>query len=375
MKVQRVDLHECLMATPSDTSAISAVLASGVKAETVLAAIGKSEGTGLHDDFGRELADLSIREVLGEAMGITRDEAANRVRIILSGGSFGVISPHVSLITREFLDVDESELPEEGRLVVGESFSEDILGDEVGRMGQIHKVAAAVRQAMEDAGIDDPADVHSVQVKAPSLSHDSIEEALSRGSTVVTTDLGAGEKGAMCYSNDGSALGVALALGEVPESALNDDMVRKDWSIFSEVAATSSGGEKKRAEILLFGNSRRSVSPLRIGHGLTRDLIDQSGIKQAMRSAGLQFDCCPSQEDLERVVAVFAKLILPAESTVRGRRITLLDDIEAAKSTKCVGGALVASVTGNTAVYMSGGERNSHQGPPGGSPAAVVVRA
>lgn len=374
MRVQRVGLHECLMATPSDTSAIAAVLESGVEAETVLAALGKSEGTGLHDDFGRELADLSIRELLGSAMGISRDEVADRVRIILSGGSFGVISPHVTLVTREWVEVEEDELPGDGRLVVGQSFSEPILGEDVGRMGQIEKIARAVEAAQKDAGIDDPSDVHSVQVKAPSLSHESIEDARARGHDVVTTDLGAGEHGAMCYSNDGSALGVALALGEVDAASLDDDVVRRDWELHSEVASTSSGGEKTRAEILLFGNSTRSVSDLRIGHGITRDLIDPSGIKQAMRAAGLQFDCCPSEADLERVVAVFAKLILPPEGVVRGRRITLLDDIEAAKSTKCVGGALVASVTGNTAVYMSGGERNSHQGPPGGSPAAVVAR-
>jgi cyanuric acid amidohydrolase len=279
----------------------------------------------------------------------------------------------VTLITREFIDVDESELGEE-RLVIGQAFSEPILPVEVGRMGQIEKVAAAVREAKADAGIDDPKDVHSVQVKAPSLSRDGIDDAIRRGKTVVTTDLGAGEQGAMCYSNDAQALGVALALGEQPADKITDDVVRQDWDVYSEVASTSSGGEKTRAEVLVFGNSRRSVSDLRIGHGITRDLIDQSGIKQAMRSAGLSFDCCPSEEDLERLVAVFAKLILPAEGVVRGRRITLLDDLESAKSTKCVGGALVASVTGNTAMYMSGGERNSHQGPPGGSPVAVVVR-
>ena len=36
---------------------------------------------------------------------------------------------------------------------------------------------------------------------------------------------------------------------------------------------------------------------------------------------------------------------------------------------------LVASVTGRTTNYVSGGERNSHQGPPGGSIVAAVVRA
>jgi cyanuric acid amidohydrolase len=41
---------------------------------------------------------------------------------------------------------------------------------------------------------------------------------------------------------------------------------------------------------------------------------------------------------------------------------------------KAVGGTLVASVTGDPRVMVSGGEQNSHQGPPDGSPVAAVVR-
>jgi len=41
---------------------------------------------------------------------------------------------------------------------------------------------------------------------------------------------------------------------------------------------------------------------------------------------------------------------------------------------KALGGMLVASVTGRTTNYVSGGERNSHQGPPGGNIVAAVVR-
>jgi hypothetical protein len=35
--------------------------------------------------------------------------------------------------------------------------------------------------------------------------------------------------------------------------------------------------------------------------------------------------------------------------------------------------ALVAAVTGRTAAFISGGERNSHMGAPGGSPIAALV--
>jgi cyanuric acid amidohydrolase len=65
---------------------------------------------------------------------------------------------------------------------------------------------------------------------------------------------------------------------------------------------------------------------------------------------------------------------VPGSDLVRGRRITLRDDTIAYATAKAVGGALVASVTGDPRVMVSGGEQNSHQGPPDGSPVAAVVR-
>lgn len=368
-------MRVCSMARPSDTSELEVLLDSGaVQAESVVALVGKTEGTGLHDDSGRELADLKLREALASRLGIHRDDVPSRVSIVLSGGCYGVISPHVTAITRAWVEVDERDVPKEPGLVTGRSSSEPILAEDIGRMGQIRKVAEAVRAATDDAGIIDPADVHCVMVKGPSLSPASIREAEARGRSVVTHDLSVGVSGAMCYANDGAALGVALALGEVPEAALSDDAVRRDWHLYSAVATTSAGGEKHHAEVLVLGNRAPSLSTLRIGHGAIRDPVDAEGVKDALRSAGLAFDCCPSREDQARVVQVFAKLVVPGTDLVRGRRITLRDDPIAYATAKAVGGALVASVTGDPRVMVSGGEQNSHQGPPNGSPVAAVVR-
>jgi cyanuric acid amidohydrolase len=368
-------MHVCPMRSPSDASAVEELFASsGVRPESVVALVGKTEGSGLHDDFSRELAHLRLSEVLAQHLGIRPAEIEDRVTFVLSGGCYGVIAPHVTVLTLRWIEVEPGALPSERRLVLGRAHSEAILPEEVGRMGQVCKVAAAVRHAMRESGIADPSDVHSVMVKAPSLSWATIHDAESRSATVVTHDLSAGESGAICYSNDASALGVALALGEVPEAALRDDIIRRDWSLYSAVAATSSGGEKRRAEVLLLGNRQGSASDLRIGHAVIRDPIDAEGVKDALRSAGLDFACCPSAEDRRRIVQVFAKLIVPGSDQLRGRRITLLDDPEAHRSAKAVGGTLVASITGDPAIFLSGGEKNSHQGPPGGSPIAAVVR-
>jgi len=171
--------------------------------------------------------------------------------------------------------------------VVGIAGSEPILPEQVGRMGMIRTVAAAVHRAMADAGLEDPKDVHLAMVKVPGLTTASIKDALSRGQTVVTRDLTFGPEGAGSYGNDGAALGVAMALGEVPESALSDAVVRRDWNLYSEVAMTSSGGEKRHGEVLVLGNSVRSRRRLRIGHAVTKDFIDAEGVRSALRSAGL----------------------------------------------------------------------------------------
>jgi cyanuric acid amidohydrolase len=115
---------------------------------------------------------------------------------------------------------------------------------------------------------------------------------------------------------------------------------------------------------------------LRIGHAITRDFIDAEGVRNALRSAGVRFkDGLPDEADLSRLVHVFAKSVIPGSDQVRGHRITLLDDADAYQIGKALGGMLVASVTGRTMNYVSGGERNSHQGPPGGNIIAAVVRA
>ncbi|MGH7763173.1 MAG: ring-opening amidohydrolase [Candidatus Dormibacteraceae bacterium] len=378
MKAQRVDMFVVPMASPSDTSGLQKLADAGtITPDTLVALVGKTEGTGAHDDWGRVWADVALRDWTGRFLGIPAAEVANRVIFVLSGGCPGVITPHIVAITREMLEVPDRSAAKDGdkRLVVGRAGSDAMPPEEVGRMGQIRKVAEATRKAMADAGLTDVKDVHLVMVKVPGLTTASIKDAESRGKTVVSHDLTFGPEGAGVYANDAAALGVAMALGEVPESALSDQVVRRDWSLYSEVAMTSSGGEKRHGEVVVFGNAAHSRSPLQIGHAVTRDFIDAEGVRNALRSAGLRFTGeLPDEQDLSRLVHVFAKSVIPGNDQIRGQRITLLDDADAYQIGKALGGMLVASVTGRTTNYVSGGERNSHQGPPGGNIIAAVVR-
>jgi cyanuric acid amidohydrolase len=376
MKAQRVEMFVIPMATPADTSGLQKLADSGkIKPDTLVALVGKTEGTGQHDDWGRVWADVALREWTAKFLGIPTADVAQRVIFVLSGGCPGVITPHIAAVTREM--VEASEPGDQKRLVVGRAGSEAIAPEDVGRMGMMRKVAEATHRAMADAGLSDPHDVHLVMVKVPGLTVASIHDAESRGKTVVSHDLTFGPEGAGSYANDAAALGVALALGEVKESSLSDDVVRRDWNLYSEVAMTSSGGEKRHGEVVVFGNAAGSRSELLIGHAVTKDFIDAEGVRGALRSAGVKFNGgLPDDQDLaRRLVHVFAKSVIPGSDQVRGNRITLLDDVDAYQIGKALGGMLIASVTGRTTNYVSGGERNSHQGPPGGNIVAAVVRA
>src|SRR5438445_8262498 len=378
MKAQRVEMFVCPSATPADTSGLQELADAGkLKPDTLVALVGKTEGTGAHDDWGRVWADVALREWTARFLGVPVDEVSRHVIFVLSGGCPGVITPHLAAVTREWVEAPDRGRDDDKRLVVGRAGSDAIAPEEVGRMGMIRKVAMATHEAMQDAALTDPKDVHLVMVKVPGLTTASIKDAESRGKTVVSHDLTFGPEGAGVYANDAAALGVAMALGEVPEALLSDAVVRRNWDLYSEVAMTSSGGEKRHGEVVVFGNSNASRSNLRIGHAVTRDFIDADGVRNALRSAGLHFtDGLPDEKDLaSRLVHVFAKSVIPGSDQIRGQRITLLDDADAYQIGKALGGMLVASVTGRTTNYVSGGERNSHQGPPGGNIVAAVVRA
>ena len=375
MRVPVVDLHVRPMRTPSDVSSVRELFDSGeADPRDVIALVGKTEGSGLGKDNGREMADRALRGLLADRLGIDAAEVGDRVCVVLSGGTPGVITPHVAVVTRRYQETAGPVRDHGGRLAAGLGRSPGILPEEVGRTGQIHKVAGAVRDAMKDAGMSDPKDVHLVLVKGPSLTAEGIAGARSRGHDTVTADLSIRPEGAICYSNDASALAVAVALGEVAESAVGDHVVRRDWDLYSDVAMTSSGGEKDHAEILLFGNSTAAGGTLRIGHRSMTDILDAGAVNGALADAGLPVTGRLTPEQAGRIVYVLAKMIIPGGDRLRGHRITLQGDPMGYHVAKAMGGYLLAAATGKTMCFVSGGERNSHQGPPGGNPLAAIVR-
>src|SRR3954466_6381869 len=274
IEVRKVPIHSV-----ADASELAKLIDDGVlHADRVIAIIGKTEGNGGVNDYTRIIADRAFREVL-VAKGAPAD-AVKEVPIVWSGGTDGVISPHATIFaTVPPEDVVPSDEP---RLTVGFAMSEVLLPEDIGRTAMISKVAAAVKLAMERAGITDPADVHYVQTKTPLLTIDTIRDAKSRGRDVFTEDT----LTSMDVSNGGTALGIAVALGEIEMPA--DDEVLRDRSLFSAVASCSSGVELDRAQVVVVGNARGVGGRYRIGHSVMNDAPAPDGGGGGARAAGMQ---------------------------------------------------------------------------------------
>lgn len=341
-------------AGPQDTAPLAAAIASGeIDARSIVAIVGKTEGNGCVNDFTRGYATLALKLLLAEVLGCPLAEIEKQVAIVMSGGTEGGLSPHLIVFCREDASPPASAGP---RLAIGVGLTRAFKPEEIGRAAQIEETAAAVSLAMKEAGITDPSDVHFVQIKCPLLTKERIEEAARRGATTATEDT----YHSMGLSRGASALGVALALGEIDSAP--EGVICNDWSLFSRVASTSAGVELLRNEIVVLGNAHGWSGDLVIGHDVMQDAIDAEAARRVLANLGGE------------TVAVLAKAEASPTGEIRGRRHTMLDDsdIHSTRHARALVGGVLAGVIGDTMLYVSGGAE--HQGPAGGGPIAIIGR-
>ncbi len=146
------------MQHPGDMSSIERLFDQGAVApETVIAILGKTEGNGCVNDFTRAYAVFALQVMLARRLESTPEEVGERVAMVMSGGTEGGLSPHYIVFS-----VKPSRQPSSGQkaMAIGTAFTRSFLPEEVGRMAQVEATAAAVAQAMEQAGITSVDDVH-----------------------------------------------------------------------------------------------------------------------------------------------------------------------------------------------------------------------
>lgn len=358
-----IDVFKFELKTVMDASDLeNAIVGGRINADDVVAVIGKTEGNGGVNDFTRILADQAYRGVLMRHG--TRDESeVKNVPMVWSGGCDGVITPHATV----FVSNGKAGRSNAARLVIGTALSERLVPEDIGRPAMVEKVAAGVRQAMQDAGISDPADVHYVQTKTPLLTIESVRDAHRRGK-----DVACEVHESMGVSNGTTALGIAVALGEVKMPKAEE--ICRNLDLYSSVASCSSGVELDRAQIVLLGNKTGAGGRYRIGHAVMQDALDMDGIYAAVRNAGLELPERPRPADLNgKVVNCFIKCEADHRGKLRGRRQIMVDDsdVHHHRHAKAAVGGVAAAALGDPAVFVS--VDAMHQGPHGGGPAIAIV--
>ena len=201
-------VHRISAAAPDDVSGIEAAIAAGrIDPKGVIAVLGKTEGNGLVNDFARGYASSCLSLLFQRHL---PKEQADKICLVMSGGTEGGMAPHWTVFERA-----EGNGAAGPALAIGRAHTAALPAEHLGRLAQVDAVAAGVRTAMADAGIDDAGDVHFVQVKCPLLTVARTAEAEARGASVATRDT----LKSMGLSRAASALGVAVALGEIDARA------------------------------------------------------------------------------------------------------------------------------------------------------------
>lgn len=348
-------VHRLPTRSPDDVSGLLAAIAAGrIDPKGIVAILGKTEGNGCVNDFTRAFAVSALRTALADYL---EPAGVDRIAYVMSGGTEGALSPHLLVLERR-----ETEATAGPALAIGSAITADLSADGLGRMAQVKLVAEGVRQAMADAGISDPADVHFVQIKCPLLTAERIGAVEQAGGNVATRDT----LKSMGLSRGASALGVALALGELEQGQIDDALIGRDPTLWSSRASTSAGVELLNHEIVVLGMSQDWSGPLAVDHAVMADQIDVAPVKAALDRLGLQTDAA-------QFVALLAKAEPGTTGLLRGSRHTMLDDsdISATRHARAFVGGVLAGLVGTSEIFVSGGAE--HQGPDGGGPVAVIA--
>jgi cyanuric acid amidohydrolase len=356
-------VHRVSASAPDDTSGIDAAIKAGrLDPKGVIAVLGKTEGNGCVNDFSRGYATLALSHFFKRQVG---DEQAAKICLVMSGGTEGGMAPHWTIFERA--EGGDGAGP---ALAVGRAHTPDLPAEHLGRLQQVDAVADGIKAAMRDAGIASADDVHFVQIKCPLLTAQRIGAARARGADVATTDT----LKSMGLSRAASALGVAVALGEIELSTIRDSDIGTNWALWSGRASCSAGIELLGHEIVVLGMSKHWSGPLAIDHAVMHDGIDIEPVRGALTRLGFNASGQLSEDQRNRMVAMLAKAEPGSDGQLRGFRHTMLDDSDISPTRHARGfvcGAL-AGLVGHAEIYVSGGAE--HQGPNGGGPVAVIAR-
>ena len=106
---------------------------------SIVAIMGKTEGNGCVNDFTREYATSALATFLGARLELTPHEVEQRIAFVMSGGTEGVLSPHITVFVRTSAQAPAAAK----RLAIGIAATREFLPEELGRTAQIASWLAA----------------------------------------------------------------------------------------------------------------------------------------------------------------------------------------------------------------------------------------
>jgi cyanuric acid amidohydrolase len=327
--MQHVSVFRVPTSAPQDVAGLASLLDAGVfGADDVLAAIGKTEGNGGSNDFTKDFAVAAIQAELAR-----RGADPAQPYCLMSGGCEGVMSPHVTYFVRSTAPTG---------LAIGVARSGRLPAEDLGRMAQVRSVAELVDRALHAAGTDTLAQVHLVSVKCP--TPDTTRSAV--------------------LSRAASALGVALAIGEVAADGVSEATILGDFATYTRVGSVSSEiGTNCHEALVLCQVPAGQI--YRAAHAALADAVDSDGARRVLAEAGVG--------NGYRLAALFAKCEPDPRGSVRGWRHTMFSDadIGAFRHIRAAVAGVLASVTGDPGIFVSGGAE--HQGPLGGGTVVAIA--
>ena len=333
----RAALHRFPLSAPDDMSALVTAMREGrVDPAAIRSVWIKTAGNGLRNDHSRALADLALRCAVADALQVDRETLRQRIVILASGGSEGVVAPHMVVFTGSPAQGTET------GLVLGVA-SAVVPPASIGREAHRALTASLTQQALAQARLEAPR-CGLVLVRTP------------------TDPARPGEDGA---ARAAAALGTAVALGEIDDAIAPGTHARRAF-----VVARHDGAPQ---QVLVLGNAPGGDPRFQIATGTLRDPIDSPGVAAILRQLGLAAAPQLPPEESARVLAVISKGDAPSDGMIRGlpHVMSIDNDVAMHRHARAAYGTLLASAIGHTACLVSGGAEG--QGPPQGGFASIIA--
>jgi cyanuric acid amidohydrolase len=320
------------MRAPDDLAGFAKILDGGtIDPADIVGLWCKTRGNGLRNDFTKPWIDLLLRSMLAKRLGVDDAAIAEQVPILVSGGSEGLVSPHLVIWTKGQASGERGLLAGVSRIEVAPA-DHGTAKHRDATARQLADLMAASNWRADDVGL--------VIVRAPSNFEDPAADPAVRKQT---------------------ALGVAQVLDG------------KD-AAFASRAFVVARHDGPGQQIFVLANGAGGDPAYAVSHAVLADPLDSPSVAAALAKFGFAASPQLPPDQSKRLIAAISKGDAPANGTIRGmpHAMNLDNDIAMHRHSRAAYGAMIGSTIGHGAVLVSGGAEA--QGPEDGGFASFVAQ-